>query len=196
MPRAVSMIGIRSIVTHRKTTLTLQRADQPIRGAQFMCVLHLRQNNPVQPRPHHRGDVAVAPFRRPAHSPEHTVCRSEACRIPPLQSARVAAFSLTATASSKSRMTPSAARPSAFSTRRAWLPGANSRLLIAPPSAVAANPPLGGSAVRGSHAEYCLGSPSGTDRAAAIPAPTAARHLHTRPAYGSPREQIRRRPAR
>ena len=53
--------------TRRKPALTFQVPDQPVRGTQFMCVLHLRQNNPVQPRPHHRDDVAVAPFRRSAH---------------------------------------------------------------------------------------------------------------------------------
>src|ERR1700731_1878182 len=42
--------------------------------------------------------------------------------------ARVATFSAVATASSRSRITPSASSVSAFSTRRGWLPGANKKL--------------------------------------------------------------------
>ena len=45
-----------------------------------------------------------------------------------LTAVRAAGFSAAATASSRSRMTASASSPSAFSTRRALLPGTNSML--------------------------------------------------------------------
>ena len=101
--------------------------QQPVDRLQGRGAFDLGQDDAVEPGAHDRGEIAVAEFGVGGVDPdieEALAGRLSAAATMP----RVAGFSAIATASSRSRITASASRVSAFSTRRGWLPGANSRV--------------------------------------------------------------------
>ena len=126
-PRAVSMIGIRSIERSasprsRSTCSNTQSIVASVAGlSTFGRMTPSSPGCTTATRSPQQNSVSAA-LTRTYSRPVRDLLSATA------MAARVAGFSAVATASSRSRITASASSVSAFSTRRAWLPGANRKL--------------------------------------------------------------------
>jgi len=110
-------------------------SDMPERTREFVRTPHVENKRGVIPLKPYRKYCWLNPRRghrrvaKPARQQLHGVIQPRRdCPNETATASRAAGFSAMATASSTSRITASASSDSAFSARRAWLPGANRKL--------------------------------------------------------------------